>query len=67
VAYAMGYARDMETDLADRFIKMYVNKWTLDFGHAGRRAVQTFLLQAHAAGLTPHPGEIDFVSPTGVE
>lgn len=61
VAYALEFARDMGTDLADRFIGMYVNDWTLDYGDTGRRAVRELLARAHQAGLTPDAGQIDFV------
>jgi len=64
LAYAMQYARDTPADLADKFVAMYVNKWTLDFGLRGREAVQAFLRQMHEAGLAPALGEIDFVEPT---
>jgi len=61
VAYALQFGRDLDRDLTDRFIGMYVNKWTLDYGERGRAAVRTLLARAHAAGLVPDPGEIDFV------
>lgn len=61
VQYALDYARDMGFELADKFIGMYVNEWTLDYGDAGRQAVREFLGRAHQAGLVPAPGEIDFV------
>jgi 1,4-dihydroxy-6-naphthoate synthase len=61
VAYALQFARDMTSDLADEFIRLYVNKWTLDFGEIGREAVRTFLRETHRAGLTPDAGEVDFV------
>lgn len=63
IEYALNYARDMGSDLADRFVGMYVNKWTLDYGDRGRRAVRQLLSEAHAAGLIPDPGEVDFVEP----
>ena len=53
VAYALHYARDMEQPLADKFVGMYVNQWTLDYGDAGRRAVRQFLGEAAQAGLAP--------------
>ena len=61
VAYALRFARDMTTELADEFICLYVNKWTLDFGDVGREAVRTFLRETAKAGLTPDAGVIDFV------
>jgi 1,4-dihydroxy-6-naphthoate synthase len=53
VAHALPYARDMGRDLADRFVGMYVNEWTLDYGERGREAIRRFLGQAHARGLAP--------------
>jgi 1,4-dihydroxy-6-naphthoate synthase len=61
VAYALDFARDMGTELADRFVGMYVNAYTLDYGELGRRAVRELLARAHAAGLVPETGTIDFV------
>ena len=49
----MRYARGLAREKADRFVGMYVNAWTQGYGEAGRRAVQTLLDRAHAAGLTP--------------
>ncbi len=63
VAYAMHYARDMGRDLADRFVGMYVNQTTLDYGETGRRAVEQLLAEAVQADITPDCGEIDFVRP----
>jgi len=63
VEYALNYARDMGADLADRFVGMYVNKWTLDYGDQGRKAVRQLLQEATAAGIAPDAGEIDFVDP----
>jgi 1,4-dihydroxy-6-naphthoate synthase len=62
VEYALQYARDMGRDLADRFVGMYVNEWTLDYGETGRRAVRELLSRAHQASLVPDIGKIDFVS-----
>ncbi len=63
VAYALNYARDMGADLADEFVGMYVNKWTLDYGEQGRAAVQQLLSEGAAAGIVPDCGEVDFVEP----
>jgi 1,4-dihydroxy-6-naphthoate synthase len=60
--YALQFARDMDPTLADKFIGMYVNKWTLDYGEAGRKAVREFLGRGAAAGLVPASFKIDFVS-----
>ncbi|MCX5662859.1 MAG: ABC transporter substrate-binding protein [Planctomycetota bacterium] len=63
VRFALNYARDMGSDLADRFVGMYVNKWTLDYGPRGRKAVNLLLGEGAKAGLTPDVGEVDFVEP----
>ena len=63
INYALNYARDMGGDLADRFVGMYVNQWTLDYGDVGRRAVQQLLTEAADAGITPRCGDIDFIIP----
>lgn len=62
VAHAMPLARGMDTTLADQFIGMYVNDYTLDYGDSGRQAIREFLGRAHAAGLIPAPVELEFVS-----
>jgi 1,4-dihydroxy-6-naphthoate synthase len=61
VAYALRYARDMGTDLADQFVGMYVNHWTLDYGPKGRESIQRFLGRAHDQGLIPRQPELEFV------
>ncbi len=61
VNYAMQFARDMEPDLADKFIGMYVNKWTLGYGERGRQAVNEFLKRGVDAGLIPGPSEAEFL------
>ncbi len=63
VEFALNYARDMGAELADRFVGMYVNHWTLDYGDKGRQAVRQLLTEAIAAGLVPDCGAIDFVEP----
>ncbi|MGA0286683.1 MAG: menaquinone biosynthesis family protein [Phycisphaerales bacterium] len=64
---AMGFARGLEPELADRFVEMYVNRWTLEYGQAGRRAVARLLGEAATAGLVPRVAEVDFLGPDGVE
>lgn len=61
--YAIRYARDLEDDpeRSDRFVGMYVNEWTRDYGAEGRRAVQDLLDRGHRAGLIPHRVEAEFV------
>ena len=61
VAHALQYARDMGRDLADQFVGMYVNHWTLDYGEKGREAIRRFLGRAYEAGLLPHRQELEFV------
>ena len=60
--YAMTYARDMETALADKFVGMYVNDYTLDYGDKGRAAVRELLDRGNAAGIIPHRVDADFVT-----
>jgi 1,4-dihydroxy-6-naphthoate synthase len=62
LAYALGFARGIPAEVADEFIGMYVNRWTIDFGPTGRRAVQVLLESLHEAGLAPDPGAVDFVA-----
>jgi 1,4-dihydroxy-6-naphthoate synthase len=61
--FALRYARGIEHDRAraDRFVGMYVNEWTRDYGAAGRRAVQELLDRGHAAGLLPERVVAEFV------
>ncbi len=61
VAHALQYARDMGRDLADQFVGMYVNHWTLDYGDRGREAIRRFLGQGFERGLLPHRQELEFV------
>ena len=59
--YALRYARDMDVGLADKFVGMYVNDWTLDYGERGRAAVRKLLEEGHRAGIIPHAAEPEFV------
>jgi len=61
VQHALQYARDMGRELADRFVGMYVNHWTLDYGEKGRESIRRFLGQAFEHGLIPHRQELEFV------
>jgi 1,4-dihydroxy-6-naphthoate synthase len=61
LAYALRYARDMDKELADRFVGMYVNAWTLDYGPRGREAVRRLLDEGHRAGLIPASVAVEFV------
>lgn len=65
VTFALNWARDMGSDLADRFVGMYVNQWTLDYGDTGRRAVNQLLKEGVDAGIIPAlpSGEVDFIDP----
>jgi len=59
--YALRYARDMDKSLADRFVGMYVNDWTLDYGERGRAAVRRLLDEGHKAGVIPTAVAVEFV------
>ena len=58
--HAMQYARELDVDTADRFVGMYVNERTLDYGEEGRRAVQLLFDRAFKAGLIPAPIQAEF-------
>ncbi|MFY9528748.1 MAG: MqnA/MqnD/SBP family protein [Candidatus Acidiferrales bacterium] len=60
--YALQFARDMDSALADKFIGMYVNRWTLDYGEEGRTAVRELLARGAAAGLVPESFRVEFLS-----
>jgi 1,4-dihydroxy-6-naphthoate synthase len=59
--HALKYARDMDVSLADRFVGMYVNDWTLDYGERGRAAIRKLLDEGHRAGVIPAPVAVEFV------
>jgi 1,4-dihydroxy-6-naphthoate synthase len=61
VQHAMPYARDMNEQLADKFIGMYVNDFTLDYGETGRAAIRRFLDDANRAGYIDNLEDIEFV------
>lgn len=61
VSHSMAHARGMDIPLADRFIGMYVNDYTLDYGEMGRAAIRQFLGEAAEAGLIPAIKELEFV------
>jgi 1,4-dihydroxy-6-naphthoate synthase len=65
VAYALQFGRDLNAQLADQFVGMYVNHWTLDYGDRGRAAITRLLKEGAAAGLVPDAGEIDYVTARG--
>jgi 5,8-dihydroxy-2-naphthoate synthase len=59
--YALRYGRDLDRARADRFVGMYVNDWTLDFGPRGREAVRRLLAEGHRSGVIPNLVEPEFV------
>lgn len=61
LAYAMQFARDMDTGLADRFVAMWVNDLTLDYTQRGREAVQRLLTEGFERGIIPHRVAVEFV------
>jgi len=61
LAYAMQFARDMPTELADRFVAMWVNDLTLDYGERGKEGVRRLLDEGFKAGIIPHKVDIEFV------
>jgi 1,4-dihydroxy-6-naphthoate synthase len=61
LAYAMQFARDLDHAAADKFVGMYVNERTLDYGREGRDAIRKLLAQGHEAGVIPHAVEVEFV------
>jgi 1,4-dihydroxy-6-naphthoate synthase len=61
LTYALDYGRGLGRPMADQFVGMYVNDYTLDYGPKGRRAVELFLKRGHEAGIIPHPVSVEFV------
>lgn len=59
--YAMQFARDMDTETADRFVAMWVNDLTLDYTERGREAVRRLLQEGVERGIIPHSVQVDFV------
>ena len=62
VEYALQYGRDLNRELADQFVGMYVNHWTIDYGPRGREAITRLLKEGANAGLVPDAGEIEYVN-----
>jgi 1,4-dihydroxy-6-naphthoate synthase len=60
VRHSMKYGRGMEEQLTDKFVGMYVNDYTIDYGERGRKAVQLLLERAHEAGIIPRPVKLEF-------
>ena len=61
VAYSLAYARDMNAQLASKFIGMYVNEFTRDYGDTGRAAIRKFLTDARDKGYIDSRVELEFV------
>ena len=61
LAHALQYGRDLDRSQADKFVGMYVNDWTLDFGPRGREAVSLLLRRAFEARIIPKPVELEFI------
>jgi 1,4-dihydroxy-6-naphthoate synthase len=61
VAHSMPYARDMDANLAGKFIGMYVNDYTREYGDKGREAIRLFLKRAHSAGYIQKLPAIEFI------
>lgn len=61
LAYAMQFARDLDPQMADRFVGMYVNERTLDYGEDGKLAVEKLLDMGYRAGIIPHKPAVEFV------
>ncbi len=62
LAYAMQFARDLDSQLADKFVGMYVNDRTLDYGPEGREAVRRLLDMGHKAGIIPQESRVEFAA-----
>jgi 1,4-dihydroxy-6-naphthoate synthase len=61
LAYALQFGRDLDPLLADKFVGMYVNERTLDYGPDGREAIRRLLDMGHKAGIIAHAAKVDFV------
>jgi|ERR1041384_66723 1,4-dihydroxy-6-naphthoate synthase len=61
VRHSMKYGRGMAESLTDKFVGMYVNDYTIDYGERGREAVRLLLERGHEAGIIPRPVELHFV------
>jgi 1,4-dihydroxy-6-naphthoate synthase len=59
--YALGFARELDTGTADRFIDLYVNELTIDYGDEGRHAVEELLRRAEETGAYQQPVRVEFV------
>jgi 1,4-dihydroxy-6-naphthoate synthase len=61
LSYAMQFARDMPPELADRFVAMWVNELTLDYGERGKEGVRRLLQEGYEKGIIKTPVEVEFV------
>ena len=61
MAYAMRFGRGLDDELADRFVGMYVNDFTCDYGDEGRQAVRELLRRAEGLGVYERPVRVEFV------
>ena len=61
LAYAMQFARDLDATLANRFVGMYVNDRTLNYGEDGRAAIRKLLEMGYERGIIPHRADVEFV------
>ena len=61
LAYAMQFARELDQPTANRFVSMYVNERTLDYGPDGKEAIKKLLEMGHERGIIPHPVKVDFI------
>lgn len=61
LAYAMQFARDLDHDLANKFVGMYVNERTLNYGEDGREAIRKLLQMGYDRAIIPHPVKVDFI------
>ena len=62
--YAMQFARDLDTQSADKFVGMYVNERTIDYGEDGREAIRRLLDMGYKQGIIPYEPKVDFVEIT---
>ncbi len=61
LSYALQFARDLDPGLADKFVGMYVNERTFDYGDDGRAAIRRLLEKGHEAGIIPQQANVEFV------